>query len=113
MLGNESTQLAYFGQHYYSTQMPPKIPRIPVAAIGPIADVLFSKAAFTGGDLARTIEVDHNSLWMDFNRRGVPLDRAREIAAVMDDWSKQMKVCANALRTLARQHAPGKSPVRN
>ncbi len=75
---------------------------ISVEELKPVRDVLFDKSKFSGAQLARLIGTDNNSLWMDFNKRGLGPADARSIAAVVDDWSKELKRVAVTLRQIAQ-----------
>lgn len=80
-----------------------KTPRISVEALAETKAILFDKSRFSGSELARALGVEQNALWMDFTKRGLLLSDAREIAAICDDWAKEMKKVANTLRARVHQ----------
>lgn len=67
------------------------------------SNLLFNKAKFSGAEVGRLLERDLSSLWTDFHKRGLSVERAVSIAAIFDGWSREISECARSLRLLATQ----------
>lgn len=76
--------------------------RIPVSSVAPVARAIFNKARFSGGEAARRIGVNQNTLWSWFFNRGVPIEEAFAIADIMTGWAVEMLALAGELRKLAQ-----------
>lgn len=65
--------------------------------------MLFNKTRFSGAEIGRLLKRDLASLWTDFHKRGLSVDRAAKVAAICDGWAKELTDCAKRLRLLAAE----------
>lgn len=76
---------------------------ISVDKLSKCSALLFNKARFSGAEISRLLARDLSSLWTDFHKRGLTVERAVRIAAILDGWARELTACAHSLRLLATE----------
>jgi hypothetical protein len=74
--------------------------RIYNRALRKVGDKLFDKSRFSGGEMARRLDLNHNTLWSWFFRRGITEEAAFKAADVLTEWAIELLEMAHELRRL-------------
>lgn len=80
-----------------------QVPTITAAKLAKCRDLLFNKSKFSGAEISRVLKRDLSSLWTDFHKRGLTVERAAKVAKICDDWAAELTACAKSLRSLAAE----------
>ena len=75
--------------------------KLPMESVEPVANAIFNKTRFSGGEAARSLGVNPNTLWSWFTQRGVPVEQALALSDLMVAWSVEILTLSQGLRSAA------------
>jgi hypothetical protein len=76
-----------------------------------VGDIIFNKTRFSGMEIARTLGINHNTLWSWFFRRGITPEHANNIADILNQWAIELLDASRRLRAVQWQESED-PPVR-